>query len=161
MAFYELFSASNLSGINVQLKDGAISANQKMNLDQNSLKYTHSNRVVSLNDIGVNVSSLNSSSVTRIDVSGILLNDVNSSLRVHAQGINSSSDFLCHSTGSVTLRGNGVLLESNSSGIRLSGDILNTSTGPLLNKFLKVHIKEGEVYVPYNIPLMRNTPEPE
>lgn len=153
--FYELFSSSNLSGINLQLKNGVISANSKMHLDQNSLNYTYDNRVVTVNDMGMSVVTLDSESVTQIDMSGLLLTEEDNSLRIHPKGINASSlDFLCENTGSITLQGEGITLDTNSSGIRLSGtELINTSSGPLVNKFLQVYIREGEDFVPYNIPL--------
>jgi len=131
--YHELFSSDNISGLNVSLKHGSLSANGKMFLDQNSLTFTN----------------LNSTEVTSINLDNLNLND-KKRLTVTTHGINVSN-------GPLKLEGDGVEFHSNASGIRFNGsNLINTSTKGYLNKFLKIYLYEGSEYTPYSIPLMKH-----
>jgi hypothetical protein len=132
--YHELFSSENISGLNVQLKHGSISANGKMSLDQNSLAFTN----------------LNSTEVTTINLNHLILKDSSTILSVTPSGMNVSK-------GPLQLEGDGIELHSNASGIRFHGtNLINTSTKGYVNKFLKVYLYEGNEYKPYSIPLMKH-----
>ncbi len=125
-------------GLYLDLTDGLFIENKNANTE------------INVSTGGLFVKNQNSS--CRIVHDEITLNDLsltNSQLNV------STSNFSLVNKGTVAIEGNGLHLNTSSRGLSLSGsDIINTSSGGYVNKFLRVYIYEDEQYKPYNIPLM-------
>lgn len=199
MLFHDIYASSNLSGLNVILRDGIISADN-MSLSKNSLIFkekdetienkqeilikstgatvtqiykSNNNEIVTiennLDSIGLRTSyqytrnNIFHDDGTYIGVAGTFhLRNTDDEGRQHTLFMNpselnvSTTHFSFMNKGSVSVEGMGVTLNTSSSGLRLKGDMINTSTGGYINKYLKVFIYDEVTnsFLPYNIPLM-------
>jgi len=193
MTFHNIYSSSNLSGINVLLKEGAVSADN-MSLNKNSLifrdetigsktevdyrgvlftkDYTFLETVTTIenkmNEFGLNLSLTNRrNNIDHLSDSFIGMGDLHflqtdedatrHSVIFNPKEMNvSTTQFSFMNKGSVSIEGAGLTLNASSEGLKLKGDMINTSTGGYINKYLKVHIYDENTssYLPYNIPLM-------
>ncbi len=203
MPFHEIFSSSNLSGLNVNLKHGTLYA-ENMSLDSQRLFFnkqetSETNQVTVIDTSGIShirtfrsdnedlvtvESTLDddglqqSYTYTRDNVSydnGLDLfpagsifmyqneNEVSNALELDPSALNVSTtkftlsnqgDLLEESNTSLHLKGDSVRIVSES-GLQLKGDMITTTTGGYINKYLKVQICNAlGVYEQYQIPLM-------
>lgn len=200
MPFHEIFSSSNLSGLNVNLKHGALYA-ENMSLDSQRLFFNNqdTNQVTVIDTSGVshirtfqsdnsdlvtvestlnNMGLLQSYNYSRGNVSyedgldlfssGVIFmhqneNEVRNELELTPSNLNVSTttftlsnqgDLLVESNTSLHLKGDSVRIVSES-GLQLKGDMITTTTGGYINKYLKVQICNAlGVYEQYQIPLM-------
>jgi hypothetical protein len=117
---------------------------------------------------GLTLDNKNTETEINVSTAGLFVKNQNSSCSIVPNEIKlndlsltesqlnvSTSNFSLVNTGAFSLESNGLHLMTNASGLSLSGtDIMNTSAGGYVNKFLKVYIYEEGQYKPYNIPLL-------
>lgn len=200
MPFHEIFSSSNLSGLNVNLKHGALYA-ENMSLDSQRLFFNNqdTNQVTVIDTSGVShIRTFRSNNQDLVTVESTLddgglqqsytysrgnvsydngldlfpagsifmyqnENEVSNALELDPSALNVSTttftlsnqgDLLVESNTSLHLKGDSVRIVSES-GLQLKGDMITTTTGGYINKYLKVQICNAlGVYEQYQIPLM-------
>jgi len=203
MPFHEIFSSSNLSGINVQLKNGTVYADN-MSLNKQRLFFNEQETYDTKQETVIDTSGISHIRTFRSDNQDLVTvestlddgglqqsytysrgnvsydngldlfpagsifmhqdeNEVRKALLLDPSELNVSTttftlsnqgDLLVESNTSLHLKGDSVRIVSES-GLQLKGDMITTTTGGYINKYLKVQICNAlGVYEQYQIPLM-------